>query len=106
MEQIRLLAYLAAIAVSVSPLPASAWNIPGHMLSGAIAYQILQQENPGTIEKVKAVLERHPLYANQWQARLQDVPAADHGLVLFMQAARWADDIRSNDKRNHRGPWH
>jgi S1/P1 Nuclease len=106
MEQITLLAYLAAIAVSVSPLPASAWNIPGHMLSGAIAYQILQQENPGTIEKVKAVLERHPLYANQWQARLQDVPAADHGLVLFMQAARWADDIRSNDKRNHRGPWH
>jgi len=22
-----------------------AWNIPGHMLSGAIAYQILQREN-------------------------------------------------------------
>ena len=30
-------------------------------------------------------LEKHPWYANQWQARLQDVPAADHGLVLFMQ---------------------
>ena len=47
---------------------------------------ILQQENPQTIEKVKAVLEKHPWYANQWQARLQDVPVADHGLVLFMQA--------------------
>ena len=23
----------------------SAWNIPGHMLSGAMAYQILQREN-------------------------------------------------------------
>src|SRR5262245_52019391 len=81
------------------PLPASAWNIPGHMLSGAIAYQVLQQENPPTSEKVKAVLEKHPWYTNQWQARLQDVPVADHSLALFMQAARWADDIRNNDKR-------
>src|SRR5262249_51710753 len=85
---------------------AVAWNIPGHMLSGAITYQVLQQENPATIEKVKAVLEKHPWYANQWQARLQDVSVAHHGLVLFMQAARWADDIRSNDKQQHRALWH
>jgi S1/P1 nuclease len=26
--------------------------------------------------------------------------------MLFMQAARWADDIRSNDKQQHRAPWH
>jgi S1/P1 Nuclease len=52
------------------------------------------------------VLEKHPWYANQWQARLQDVPAADYGLVLFMQAARWADDIRIRDRQHHRGPWH
>jgi hypothetical protein len=72
--------------VSALPLPASAWNIPGHMLSGIIAYQILQQEKPQTIEKVKVVLEKHPWYANQWQVRLQDVPAGDRGLVLLMQA--------------------
>jgi hypothetical protein len=66
------------------PLPASAWNIPGHMLSGIIVYQVLQQENPQTIEKVNSVLEKHPWYANQWQSRLQDVPIAEHGLVLFM----------------------
>ena len=89
-----LIASLVLLTLAVLPLPASAWNIPGHMLSAAIAYQVLQQENPPTIEKVKAVLEKHPWYANQWQARLQDVPVADHGLVLFMQAARWADDIR------------
>jgi hypothetical protein len=85
---------------------AVAWNIPGHLLSGIIAYQVLQQENPPTIEKVKAALEKHPWYANQWQARLQDVPAVDHGLVLFMQAARWPDDIRSQDKAQNRPPWH
>jgi hypothetical protein len=94
MEQIRLLVCLTVIGVFVLPLPASAWNIPNHMLSGIIAYQVLQQENPQTIDKVKAVLEKHPWYANQWQARLQDVPVADRDMVLFMQAARWADDIR------------
>src|SRR5262245_14480054 len=76
------------------------------MLSGAIAYQVLQQENPQIIEKVKTVLEKHPWYANQWQARLQDVSLVDRDMVLFMQAARWPDDIRSNDKQQHRALWH
>jgi hypothetical protein len=58
------------------------------MLSGIIAYQILQQENPRTTDKVKAVLEKHPWYANQWQARLQGVPVAQRDQVLFMQATR------------------
>jgi S1/P1 Nuclease len=52
------------------------------------------------------VLEKHPWSANQWQARLQDVPVADHGLVLFMQAARWPDDIRSQDKAQNKPSWH
>jgi hypothetical protein len=73
------------------------------MLLGIIAYQVLQQENPGTVEKVKAVLEQHPWYANQWKARVQDVPVADHSLALFMQAARWADDVRIRDKQYHGG---
>ena len=103
MEQIRLLACVLVVTVTALPIPAFAWNIPGHMLSGIIAYQVLQQESPQTIDKVKAALEKHPWYANQWQARLQDVPVADHGLVLFMQAARWADDIRMRDKQHHRG---
>jgi hypothetical protein len=77
MEQIRILACVVIITVAALPIPASAWNIPGHMLSAAIAYQILQQENPQTIEKVRALLEKHPWYVNQWQARLQDVPVAD-----------------------------
>jgi len=65
------------LTLAVQSVPASAWNIPGHMLSGAIAYQILQQENPAIIEKVEAVLEKHPWYPNQWQARLQSVPGSD-----------------------------
>jgi S1/P1 Nuclease len=106
MTKIRPVALLTMLIVSALPLPASAWNIPGHMLSAAIAYQVLQQESPQTIEKVKAVLKNHPWYSNQWQARLQEVSVADHGIVLFMHAARWPDDIRFRDKQYHRGPWH
>jgi hypothetical protein len=103
---VALIASLVLLTLAVLPLPARAWNIPGHMLTGIIAYQILQQEKPQTIEKVKAVLQKHPSYTNQWQARLQDVSAGDRDMVLFMQAARWGDDIRSNDKQQHRALWH
>ena len=86
--------------------PASGWNVPGHMLSGIVTYQLLQQESPQTIDKVTAVLEKHPWYANKWQTRFQDVPAADRDMVLFMQAARWPDDTRIRNKEYHRGQWH
>ena len=43
-------------------VPVKAWNVPGHML-GATAYQVLRQECPQSIEKVKAVLEKYPWYA-------------------------------------------
>ena len=101
-----LIASVVLFTLAVLPLPASAWNIPSHMLSAAIAYQVLQQENPQTNDKVKALLEKHPWYANQWQARLQDVPFAERDQVLFMQASRWADAIRSQDKAQNRPSWH
>jgi hypothetical protein len=63
---VSLTASLVLLTLAVLPLPVSAWNIPGHMLSAAIAYQVLQQESPQAIDKVKAVLEKHPWYANQW----------------------------------------
>jgi hypothetical protein len=47
------------------PGQAVAWNIPGHMLSGSITFQILRRESAYTIEAVKTVLESHPWYANQ-----------------------------------------
>jgi len=69
MIQQHILACLFFISFMALPTRLSAWNIPGHMLSAALAYQVLQQEHPQTIERVKAVLEKHPWYANQWQAR-------------------------------------
>jgi hypothetical protein len=80
---VPLVASLVLITLAVLPLPASAWNIPGHMLSAAIAYEVLQQESRQTIEKVKALLEKHPWYANQWQARLQDIPVTDRDMAVY-----------------------
>jgi hypothetical protein len=56
MTKTRPVAFLALFAFSALAVPASAWTIPGHMLSAAIAYQVLRQENPTSIEKVKALL--------------------------------------------------
>jgi hypothetical protein len=94
------------LALAVLPLPASAWNIPGHMISGAIAYQILQQENPQSIEKVKAVLEKHPWYTNQWQAKLQDVPFANRDMVLLCRRQGGRMIFVSGTGNTTRGPWH
>src|SRR5262245_44264444 len=103
-----LIGSLTVVLTAVMALSSTsvAWTIPGHILSATITYQILQQENPQVIDKVKAILEKHPRYSNQWQARLQDVPVVDYSLVLFMQAARWTDGIRTQDKAQNRPPWH
>jgi S1/P1 nuclease len=85
---------------------AFAWNIPGHMLSAAIAHQILHEESPATIDTVKALLGQHPWHSTHWQTSLVPFAGADRDVLLFMLAARWADDIRMVDKAQHRGPWH
>jgi hypothetical protein len=74
---------LVLLALASLPLPASAWNIPGHMLSATIAYQVVWQENPYSIDKVKTVLEKDAWYANQSQARLQDVTTRNFANLSF-----------------------
>ena len=55
------------------------------MLSCALAYQILGHENPST------------WYESHWRAQIKKVSATDPDEMLFMLAARWADDIRMQD---------
>jgi hypothetical protein len=88
-------------------LPALAWNPPGHMLSGSIAYQVLQRESPSTVGKVKSLLEKHPWYEKHWRPQLNNLPDSDHNEILFMLAPKWADDVRTLDReQHHQGPWH
>jgi hypothetical protein len=76
------------------------------MLSGAIAYQILQRENPSTIPIVRSVLEKNPWYETRWKAQLEKLPDTERDEILFMLAARWADDIRTLNKAESRLLWH
>ena len=102
---IAALALLASILI-MAVVDMFTWNIPGHMLSGAIAYQILQRENPFTITTVRSVLEKNPWYETRWRVQLDKLPESERDKMLFMFAARWADDIRTLDKAESRLPWH
>lgn len=92
--------------LDLMPFKAQTWNIPGHMLSGAMAYQILQRENPSTISTVRSTLEKNPWYESRWKSQLEKLPEPERDEMLFMLAARWADDIRTRDKAESRLPWH
>src|ERR1044072_5187930 len=101
----------AAVTVVVAslvtfPFDGLAWNIPGHMLSGAIAYEILKRENPSRMTTVRSVLETNPWYESRWKSQLEKLPEPERDEMLFMLAARWADDIRTLDKAESRLPWH
>src|ERR1051325_1328429 len=76
------------------------------MLSGAIAYQILQQESPTTIPSVRSVLEKNPWYESRWESQLEKLSETERDEMLFMLAPRWADDIRTLDKVESHLPWH
>jgi S1/P1 nuclease len=84
-----------------------AWSKAGHMVSGAIAYADLKQTSPETLARVIALLKSHPHYTTKWVPRLAqlNLSTEEQDLYLFMLAARWPDDIRS-DAAFHHGAWH
>ena len=53
-------------SVLIKPIPAVlAWNTPTHMVNGAISYRLLYRDSPATIPKVRAIMEKHPWYADR-----------------------------------------
>src|SRR5687768_17341351 len=76
------------------------------MITGAMAHQLLQSQNPQAAASVQAALEKHRRYADRWRPDLETLPESARGERLFMLAAHWADDIRTKDKPHHRGLWH
>ena len=62
------LAGAAIAAILITPaLQVAAWNAPTHMVTGAIAYRILENESPRTVSVIKTLLEKHPWYADRWR---------------------------------------
>jgi hypothetical protein len=62
-----------------------------------IAFQVLQQESPQTIDKVTAVLQTHTWYANQWQARLPDA-----AICLALVIIGNENDVQKRERATNR----
>ncbi|HRH40111.1 MAG TPA: S1/P1 nuclease [Pyrinomonadaceae bacterium] len=82
------------------------WNKPGHMVTGAIAYEELKNKDQKALQTVLGLLKKHYYYP-EWEKIMnaENISESDRDLFLFMYAARWADDIR-NDKEENRSKWH
>lgn len=85
---------------------AMAWNKAGHMVVGEITYQDLKRSDPAALEKVVGLLKQHPQYP-VWEQQMntRGLAGEDRDLYLFLQAGRWADDIRGNGQYD-RPDWH
>ena len=106
MNRLRLAIAVILSAVPAVPLQVAACNAPTHMVTGSIAYRILENESPRTLSIIKTLLEKHPWYADRWRDNLEKLPESQRGEMLFMLAARWADDIRMQAKLQREVKWH
>jgi S1/P1 Nuclease len=101
------LAVVATVAILIArPLQVAAWNTPTHMVTGVIAYRILENESPRTVSVIKTLLEKHPWYGDRWRDGVEKLAESQRGEMLFMLAARWADDIRMQAKIQRQAKWH
>jgi hypothetical protein len=87
MKQQTLLVMIAMIIVLLFASFASAWNSPTHMVIGAIAYRILENESPRTVSVIKTLLEKHPWYSDRWRDDVEKLPESQRIEMLFMLAA-------------------
>jgi len=97
---------LSLIIFTLSLFDAVAWNIPTHMVNGAITYQLLYRDSPATIPKVRAILEKNSWYADRWRDDITKLSDSQRDEMLFMLAARWADDIRNRNPSESHPTWH
>ena len=75
------------------------------MVTGAIAYEVLKQDDPAALAKALELIRANPLYERRWKRSAADLDADDRDIYLFMMAARWADDIRGEPEYD-KPTWH
>ncbi len=85
------------------PALAMAWSGPGHMIVAAIAYNNLTPDQ----RKWAIKILRHHENAAKWEAEVPaDEPNLDEGVVLFMGAAKWPDEIKFGHSPWNHKEWH
>lgn len=96
-------ALLAAGCFLAMAVPVFAWNQPGHMMTASVAYDQLTPEQRVLALKI---LESNPDYGKWKETAPKDAPDFDFGRYVFMQAARWPDDIRKSNSPYDHPVWH
>jgi hypothetical protein len=104
----RLITACMFVIVMISAASGFAYNKPAHKVSGVIAYDVLLQKSPETVQQVISLLKQHPYYEEHWKGELESLPAAERDCGLFMLAAEWPDVVRSdkNHKEYNHPKWH
>lgn len=87
----RLIALLIAATVSLNGT-AYAWNGLGHM---TVAYAAYQQLTTKTKNRVGVLLRQNPDYSNWLKQVPAGTPAQFKRMMVFMIAATWPDQIKS-----------
>lgn len=81
------------LCLAVPPSPARAWLAPGHMATGALAYDALERRDPAAVRAITALEASHPDHA-RFEAALDGLKGAPRDRRLFELMARWPDDAR------------
>ena len=88
----RILLALTAVTVSTS-IPAFAWDSYGHMEVACVSYQ---QLTPQIKQRVHDLLALNP-NVSTWSSWVPaSTSAADKDMMIFMMAATWPDEIKSD----------
>lgn len=90
----RLIA-LAMMWIMVVSVPSYGWFSAGHM---TVAYVAYQQLTPQAKDRVDALLRLNPDYDNWLKKIPTSASDADKRMMVFMIAATWPDQIKSNKK--------
>lgn len=89
--------------VLLMPHQAMAWLREGHMATGALAYDILEQRDPEAIATVLRLMQAHPDRA-RFDAQLDGLTGREGERRMFELMAIWADAVR--DTPYARPSWH
>lgn len=92
MLQRGIIVALAIVVVALSP-PAWAWDHPGHMTTGAIAYDDIERTRPELIEKIGMLFLAHPDTSPFWVAA-GEAKGKERVRRMFIECGRWADDVK------------
>jgi S1/P1 Nuclease len=91
-SRIRFAVSVSLIVLTVCA-PVFAWNDEGHMAAAYLAYQRLR---PAIRNRADSLLKLNPYYSKWLAALPPSTSEADAKMMIFMIAATWPDEIRSD----------